>query len=290
MYMRFPYWIRFVFWIFLSVPASAGAVPIVFSVSGADAATIQSTVDGFRAALGGPNNGNAPGPLGSGRREINWDGGGGNFTTTSAAMPFNVFLNTRGAQFITPGTGLIQAPPAADAGTFPPGGLAGLFGNPTYGSIFTTFSDERLFTPVGSNVTDGLFFLPGTNGAVAATVSAFGLVFADVDLADTTSIQFFDPNGNSLGIFFADSFNNGLSFLGVRFSNEAISRVRIFTGNSALGPNDGGGVDVVVMDDFIYAEPRALQAVPEPATGLLLSAGLAGFGWKRTRPRRPDAA
>lgn len=258
----------------LILPISADAVPLIFSGSGANAAAIQGVVDNFRVALGDPNNGNTPGPLASGRREINWDGGGNNFTTTGPATPFNVFLNTRGAQFTTPGTGLTQAPPAADPGLFPPGGLAGLFGNPSYGTIFTTFSAERLFAPVGSNVTDGLFFIPGTNGAVAATVSAFGVVFTDVDLAATTSIEYFDPNGNSLGLFFAAPADNGLSFLGVQFSSEAVSRVRIVTGNTALGPNDGGGLDVVAMDDFIYAEPRN---VPEPATWLLLGTGLVGF-------------
>ena len=40
-----------------------------------------------------------------------------------------------------------------------------LFNNPTYGTIFSTFSPSRLFTPVGSNITEALFFLPGTNGA-----------------------------------------------------------------------------------------------------------------------------
>ena len=42
-----------------------------------------------------------------------------------------------------------------------------LFNNPTYGTIFTTFSPSRLFTPVGSNVTDGSFFVPGTSGGFA---------------------------------------------------------------------------------------------------------------------------
>ena len=49
--------------------------PAVFQAAGPTAASIQSTVDAFRAALGDPNNGNNPGPLSSGRREINWDGG-----------------------------------------------------------------------------------------------------------------------------------------------------------------------------------------------------------------------
>jgi len=58
----------------LMLPMSAGAVS-VFQGAGPDAASVQATVDDFRAALGNPNNANAPGPLPSGRREINWDGG-----------------------------------------------------------------------------------------------------------------------------------------------------------------------------------------------------------------------
>ncbi|HEY0591594.1 MAG TPA: IPTL-CTERM sorting domain-containing protein, partial [Thermoanaerobaculia bacterium] len=56
--------------------------------------------------------------------------------------------------------------------------------------------------------------------------------------------------------------NNGLSFLGVLFNaGERIGRVRITSGNTALGPTDNNGsVDVVVMDDFIYGEPASLAA------------------------------
>jgi hypothetical protein len=62
-----------------------------------------------------------------------------------------------------------------------------LFNNPTYATTFSTFSAPRLFTPVGSRITEGLFFVPGTNGAIPATVTGFGAVFTDVD----------DPNGKS---------------------------------------------------------------------------------------------
>ena len=46
-------------------------------------------------------------------------------------------------------------------------------------------------------------------------------------------------------------------------------------GTSALGPvdNPAGGTDIVAMDDFIYAEPVAVQAVPEPSTLLLFGTG-----------------
>ena len=137
--------------------------PIVFQAAGPTADSIQGTVDAFRAALGEPNNANDPGPLAErsprdqlGRRRCVTT------TTTAPVTPFNVFLNTRGGQFTTPGIGLSQAPPSGG----PQGGLAALFNNPTYGAIFSTFSPSRLFTPVGSNITEALFFVPGTNGAV----------------------------------------------------------------------------------------------------------------------------
>src|SRR5438874_1674367 len=54
-----------------TIPAEAAPIP--FNVGGSNlTSSIQGTVDAFRAALGDPNNGNAPGPLFSGRREINW--------------------------------------------------------------------------------------------------------------------------------------------------------------------------------------------------------------------------
>jgi hypothetical protein len=241
--------------------------PTVFQVAGPTAASIQGTVDAFRAELGAPNNGNAPGPLASGRREINWDGGGANTNTDVPVTPFNVFLNTRGGQFTTPGIGLSQAPPSG--GT--QGGLAGLFNNPTYGAIFSRFSPLRLFTPVGSNITDALFFVPGTNGGVPATVSGFGAVFTDVDQPDgsgpgkkhgnrgaSTLIEFFGADNKVLFSSFvpASPGDASLSFLGIVFDEPLIARVRITTGNTAPGPDDDDRHDIVMMDDFIYGEPQ----------------------------------
>ncbi len=73
--------------------------PLVFQAAGPDATSIQGAVDAFRASLGA-NNGNNPGPIQKGRREINWDGGNPNLMDTTAPVnPFLVFLNTRGSQY-----------------------------------------------------------------------------------------------------------------------------------------------------------------------------------------------
>ena len=242
--------------------------PAVFQAAGATAASIQSTVDAFRARLGDPNNLNNPGPLGpKGRREINWDGGNPNILdTTAPANPFVTFLNTRGSQFQTPGLGLSQAPPSGG----PQGGLAVLFGNPTYGHTFRAFSLSRLFTPVGSNITEASFSIPGTNGLVPARVRGFGAVFTDVDQPDgvgagvgggSTQIHYFDRNGALIFTSFvpASPGRGSFSFFGIVFHDARIASVVIKTGDVAPGPNDDRRHDIVMMDDFIYGEPQLLE-------------------------------
>ena len=251
-----------------SAMPAAGA-PIVFSSAGADAAAIQAEVDAFRDALGA-NNGNVAGSQGAGRREISWDGGGAAAPATVFPSPMTTFAS-RGNINTTPGTGFeISGAPLPEFGEI----------NPTYPDIFQTFSSPRLFAPLGSNVTDSAFTIPGTTDQPAVT-NAFGAVFTDVDLAGVTGIEFFDIKGRSLGIYYADVADAGLSFIGVLFDSPIVSRARITTGNAALGPVDGGGVDVVAMDDFIYGEP--LVGVSEPATMALFGLAFAGLVSLRRR-------
>jgi hypothetical protein len=249
----------------------AFVAPAVFQAAGPDVASIQSSVDAFRRAVDPDNkvNNNDPGPLTIGRREINWDGGGNVLTTTDPVTPFNTFLNTRGSQFTTPGIGLTQAPPSGG----PQGGLAALFNNPTYATTFKTFSPFRLFAPVGSNITNALFFIPGSNGTTPAAVRGFGAVFTDVDQPDgsgpsqdksnrgaSTLVEFFGADGQLLfsSTVPASPGDGGQSFLGIVFNDARIASVRITTGNVPLGPDDDAKHDVVAMDDFIYGEPQAL--------------------------------
>jgi hypothetical protein len=234
----------------------------VFQAAGPTIEAIQGTVDQFRAALGEPNNANAPGLLASGRREINWDGGGSTDTAV-AGTPFEGFLVIRGALFITPGTGFVQATPE---------GLAETFDNPTYADIFQTFSPPRLFSPIGSRVTEVRFFVPG-GGDIPATTTGFGAVFTDVDRPDgstpskhpekrrpSTWIRYFGTDGTLLfsGAVPASPDDGRLSFFGVVFDKARIAKVLITSGTVAPGPDDDKHHDVVVMDDFLYGEPQPL--------------------------------
>jgi hypothetical protein len=238
--------------------------PIVFQAAGPTPASIQSTVDQYRATLGAVNNGNNPGPLVGGRREINWDGGGST-ATSPGPTPFTVFLQTRGANITTPGTGFVQAP--VD-------GLVATFGNATYAGIFRPFSPVRLFSPVGSNKTEVTFFVPGSQGTVAATTNGFGAVFSDVDrpngtgpfggigsLLASTRVEYFDAYGVLLytSVVPASPGDASLSFFGVVFKDARIARVRITTGDKAPGGDDTPRRDIVMMDDFLYGEPQAIE-------------------------------
>ena len=243
------------------ISAAAFEAPAVFQAAGPNIASIQGTVDQYRLAIGGVNNGNAPGPLATGRREINWDGGGST-ATSPGPTPFLVFLNTRGAFIETPGSGFVQAP--LD-------GLVTTFGNPSYATIFQPFSPVRLFSPIGSRITEVTFFIPGTAGGTGATTRGFGAIFTDVDKptgdasprrVDTrgsTLIRYLDVDGKLLYSTHvaASPGDASLSFLGVLFDDPRIARVLIFGGNATPGKNDTTGTDVVMMDDFIYAEPQA---------------------------------
>ncbi len=219
------------------------------------------------------------------RREINWDGVPDTFSDPNN-LPANFFnVNSpRGAVFSTPGTGFLVS---ANAGLATPP----LFGFP---NDFLAFSQQKLFTAVNSNITDVNFFVPGTN--TAATTSAFGIIFNDVEVAGLTRIDFFDANNNL--IFTRNALvsgNQGFSFLGgVANAGERISRVRITSGANTIVSNGvlGNPIDdVVVMDDFLFAEPLGPAApaatVPEPSTLALLSLGGLGLaGWRRWRKRR----
>jgi hypothetical protein len=275
----------------LTVPTSVvRAGFLTFEDAGANPAAIQATVDAFRAPLG-PLNPNTGGSFASGRREINWDGVPDGSADPNP-FPGDFFASVslpgraRGAAFTTPGTGFLVS---ADSSN--PTATSTLFGFP---ADLGTFSAERLFTPIGSTITDITFFEAGS--LTPATVTGFGAIFVDVEVADSTRLEAFDLDGNTL---FARSVptagNGGFSFLGLLADGgERIARIRLDSGDNALLGNGSLGHpsdDLVVMDDFIYAEPQAVRTggtvVPETSTVTAVVAGLAGaIGWQLRHRRR----
>jgi hypothetical protein len=233
--------------------SSSSTAPVVVSGAG----DITTTIERYRQLLGGVNNAGEPGSRTSGYRELNWDSVPDEISAPNLYTPdfFNATTapRARGAVLSTPGKGLmVSASRTNPSGTLPRFGNI----NPSYVNVFKTFSSERLFSPVGSNIADIRFFVPGTK--TPAVVQGFGAVYADVD-TDHTAFEYFDVEGRSLGSYGAPIANNGLSFLGVIFPNAVVHRVRIQYGTAALGPDDAPNADVAVMDNFVYGEPRAAK-------------------------------
>jgi hypothetical protein len=209
---------------------------------------ITAKVTEFRTLLGDPANGGTPGEQPAGRREINWDGAGANPFNNRNDFPAD-FFKTVGAVFVTDGTGFRND--------------STLFRDldPTFPEQFNFFSANRTFAPVGSASMDVLFRVAGDT--TKATVTGFGVVFADVDKANVATIQPYDVDGRSLGTFSAPvrSDANGLSFVGVKFDSAIVARVRITSGEASVtaGAKDvsaGGTADLVVMDNFLFGEPH----------------------------------
>lgn len=247
------YLIIFITTLFLSACGSSSEPQIVTA-----AGDITSAVEEYRNLLG-ENNGGDPGTKSeNGYREINWD----TLPDELAApnMYASDFFNApeapraRGIVLNTSGEGLMVS---ADGDN--PTNTLPRFGNinPQYTDIFKTFSEERLFSPLGSNLVVLTFFVPGTN--TPGTIRGFGAVYTDVDTTHT-AFEYFDVHGNSLGSYETPIADHGLSFLGVAFDEAIVARVEVRYGTGALGPDDGAGeVDVAVMDNFIFGEPQAIK-------------------------------
>lgn len=131
----------------------------------------------------------------------------------------------------------------------------------TFKNEFSAFSPNKLFTVSNSNVLDVQFQLAGqpTPGLVAG----FGAVFVDVDLPNLSTLEFFDIDNKLLRKVTVPvrTTTSAFSFAGARFENPIVARVRITLGSGAIGNgfrdlSAGGNRDIVVLDDFLYAEPQ----------------------------------
>jgi hypothetical protein len=233
----------------------------------------------FETAIGGPNNGGTPSPQNGGFRTINWDGvkldgtdfGGGANTTvinfnTTVGIPLNRF-QTRGVFF-----GAVYAVSGDGFKTV----------NPGVNGLFPPFSTPSTFAMFNDNGIDFKFIAPSANNTTLANASSrgFGAIFINVELPNTTSIQYF--NGNTLlDTEYAPVGGKGLPvFVGALFNNPVVTRVSLTLGTDVIfnfngssfspGPNADDpamGHNLVVTDDWAYAEP-----VPTP-NGLPIISG-----------------
>lgn len=219
--------------------------PVVMKATG----DINPVLNQFRQLLGVKLN-TSPGATG-GRREINWDGVPESLLNKD--LPNDFFnptgldaeaANQRGLVYSSVGNFRVSRENFAEV-------------NAVAADQFESFSGDRTFANISSNLWDVEFEVPGQ--AIDASVQGFGIVFSDVDKANSTSLEFFSAD-KSLGKYFVPAKDgSNFSFLGVWFPNEKITRVQI----SHEGPLDSGEADIsqngqsdlVVMDNFLYNEP-----------------------------------
>ena len=225
---------------------------IIFRAAG----EIDSAISKFRDIIGGKLN-VTPGATG-GRREVNWDAVPTSLTNNNL-FPGDFFGSFDPLLPDGRKRGLVMTTPSK---LFSISDSNFVELNKDYEGRFKTFSPKKTFIASGSTITDNFFKIPGTN--TDATVQGFGVVFSGVNNGSSTSLEFYDGD-KLLGTFKVpnNGTNNvsGFSFLGVYFPNDKVTRVRIISGSAPLSStqddlSDGGGEDVVIMDDFIYSEPR----------------------------------
>ena len=247
------------------------ATPQVFQGTGASAATALAS---FKAAVGGVNNGAVPQPFNGGFRTIVWDGvkldgtdaaAGPNSTTVISqgnvvGIPLNRF-QANGVYF-----GAVYAVSGSDAT-----GHTFTSVNPSVAGLFPPFSPKNTFAMFNDNGIDFKFVLPSTTDStiVSAASRGFGAVFENVEIAGTTSIQYF--NGNTLlDTEFAPVAGKGQqSFVGALFNSPVVTRVVLTLGTDVIfsfdgttvkpGPfaDDGVTHNLVTTDDWAFAEPVA---------------------------------
>jgi hypothetical protein len=212
---------------------------------------IDDPLSKFRTILGGSLN-TTPGSVG-GYREVNWDAVPDSML--GKALP-NDFFNTVGPNVpASRQRGLAYDPVS---GEFRVSATAFIEVNATTAGEFGAFSGNKTFANVSADLWQ---ITPQVAGlAEAATVRGFGIVFSDVDEANSTFLEYFDGS-KSLGKFFVPAHNSqsSFSFLGVYFKEEKVTAIKVgHKGTLASGGkdvSDGGTSDLVILDNFLYDEP-----------------------------------
>ena len=265
-------------------PVTIGTLTFFTGVGGNNTSVTPGTANAamaaFEAAIGGANNGANPPPQPNGFRTINWDGvlldgtdfGGITIVISPnhvVGIPLNRFQE-RGVFFDE--IYAVSGPASAtDPSTF-------TTVNPTVTNLFPAFSSTKTFAMFNDNGIGFRFVLASvhTTSQEFAATRGFGAIFRNVSIANTTSIEYFN-GARSLGKSFVPFGTQGQAeFLGVLFANPIVTSVQITCGTDVLFSFNGttfssnsinnppGGHNLVVTDDFVYAEP-AVATNAQPA-------------------------
>ena len=258
-------------------PAVAG--PVVREASGANAAAIQAAVDQFRADLGGANNGNVVGTQPGGRREINWDGGGAAANVTLDPIPMTRF-SARGASFVTAGSGFeISGQPLPEFGEL----------NATYPDRFAAFSSPRHLLAAEQQRDGRGVPRAGRHDDCRRRERLRRRLHRRRRRRVDAAAVLHPRRRAALRARRAGGHRRPDAVVPRRVvqRGELVGRVRIISGNVALGPNETAALDVVAMDDFIYAEPVTTAGLTlSPGSTTLFRTGGSTWwsGWPAGRP------
>ncbi len=232
-----------------------------------------------------------PGPLSLGHREVVWDGvpevlrNHGTFNPGFFNRQPGATAGVQGGIIFTATNGTGEEVNDAVGGTTPDPATVGPPNhvNATVGGDFSnhnsafagnllSFTQSASFAPLGTTITDITFQVAAS--AKPAVVNGLGIVFASVDKAQTTYIEYFDEQDRSIARVYAPVQSQGpfplvgplsatkipYSFVGYVDHDARIAHVRVVTGEVPvdLAVNDmpAGNQDVVVFDDVYYGEPR----------------------------------
>jgi len=234
---------------FKILPSTKNKVYIV-SDSGETPDSISATVDHFTTLLEQSDESNSTRKF----RRITWDRTPEEFSAPNR-LPSNFFLRT-GLSLLNPVGGFMVS--AGDQSSSSGNATALRFGNlnPDYEQLFSNFSAQKLFTPLDSTITVADFVVPSSGKK--ASITGFGVVFTNVQLLGSATVQVFDDSCQNVGTFVAPIGN--LSFVGVFLTSSKISRVILTSGTTPLGRNTiddlDNNINVVAMDDFFFSEPK----------------------------------
>ncbi len=270
----------------------AAMTPTEFS--GAGLGNALTAMQSFQNTIGGADNGGTPAPQSGGFRSINWDDvaldgtdfGGLSTVINSGhtvAIPTNRYQErgvSFGQTFAVSNDGLTDV-------------------NPTTANLFHSFSGSNVFSSL-NNITVNINFVQASDHSTSklpAETAGFGAIFLNVEVANTTSIEYFHGN-QSLGKFFVPAGTAGQTqFLGELFPSAVVTNVQIklgtdavftFSGTAITSPNTDAPptTNLVAADDFVYSEPIANPDMPSIAgtQGQVFSGVVARFSDTQAAP------